>query len=119
MAEQWPASLQDCLNDVSWSESPVDTAIRNQPSTGPAKSRRRYTNPERGITGTIWLLSDADWNTFRDFYDVTLQGGILEFEFEHPITQVVMVYVFNSPYTVSNQFSGTVYPVRMEWRQQP
>lgn len=119
MAIEWPTSLQDCLNGGSWTESPVDTAIRNDPSTGPNKSRQRYTQPERTITGTIWLKGVDQYNTFKDFFDLSLQGGILEFDFEHPITKVLTTYVFNEPYAINNQFGGDVYPVSMKWKEQP
>lgn len=114
----WPASLQQCFNSGSWNEQPQDVAIRNEPDTGPTKSRQRYTNPERTIQGTIWLRDEADWITFRDFYDVSLAGGTLPFDFEHPITKVLTSYVFQGPYRVGD-LQGQIYPVSMTWKEQP
>lgn len=50
---------------------------------GPAKVRRRFTAAVHPIT-INFILSDAQLQTFDDFYVETLEGGALPFDWVHP-----------------------------------
>jgi hypothetical protein len=86
MAANFPASLQQKFNEQGFSNKFGETVIRTNVEVGPAKVRRRYTKAIDLYRSTINLKYD-DWQTLKDFYDVTLNGGALPFNFENPMTQ--------------------------------
>ena len=65
--------------------------ITTDMDTGPAKSRRRSRSAPRDVTYPM-ILSREELLIFEDWYDNTLQGGILPFEANHPIYEDKSAY---------------------------
>ena len=117
MAETWPASLQQKLNQAQWSETDEDTNIITSPATGPIKSRRRFTQPETTMTCQI-VISRSEYQTLKDFTRITLKSRTLEFEFNHPVTGLLVNYRMDKPEVIA-VLGGTNFTVNMVWRQMP
>lgn len=109
----WPESLQQLLNEAGFAQSFGETVIRTDMDIGPAKTRRRFTRGIDTFTSTIDLERDL-YQTFRDFYDTTLNGGTLYFEFEHPITGDLEEFRFTAPPTIS-PLGGRYFRINMSW----
>ncbi len=93
MAQVWPITLQDRLNEESFGIDKGDTLIRSDMDVGPQKVRRRFTKGIDTISGSI-TLTTAQYNIFESFYDTTLNGGALTFEYNHPVTEVLTEFRF-------------------------
>ena len=87
MAQQWPVGLQQLLSEANFGEQDQDTTIRTEMDVGPAKVRRRFTRGVETYTGSIYLTV-SQYTLFKSFFNTTLNGGVLPFTFNHPITQV-------------------------------
>lgn len=110
----WPSSLQQLLNQDSFSIALPQSWIESVTDIGPKKRRRRTTQNYEQITCTIWVDTDG-YVTFKNFYDVTLDGGVLPFVFINPITQVLTSYRMAAP-TIS-PLGGQEYSVSMAWEE--
>ena len=117
MAEQWPASLQDRLNQSGFNISPGSVAIRSKMGVGPAKVRQQYSKSIDGITSTINLDRSLYADLYTFFY-TTLAGGVKAFEFNHPITDVLTEFRFTKPFSVSI-IGGNEFSVSMAWEALP
>lgn len=115
MANQvWPSALPRDMDTSSFNESPPSTTIRTEMDTGPAKVRQRFTAAPRPIKGDI-LMTDAQVEIFDQFYNQTIAGGSLPFEFTHPRTrQTVVVRFVNRPTYKPNAGSDTFYLVTLD-----
>lgn len=82
----WPDDVNKCLALNTYVEERQPQAIRSPVDAGPAKMRRRYTRPVTGIAGSI-VMTREEVGKFWQFFDITLQGGILSFNFENPVSQ--------------------------------
>lgn len=104
----WPVSLPDAPLAEGYQENPVNNNITTQMETGPAKKRRRYTEPIFNFICGLVLTSD-EVDILETFYFTTLEGGTLEFDWKHPRTRIAATLRFKTPYTVSaidpNNFS--------------
>jgi hypothetical protein len=105
MAQAWPGSLQQLLNEANFGLKVGETAIRSEMDVGPAKVRRRFTHPINTFSASI-NLTTAEYTTFYNFFNTTLAGGTLPFEFDHPITQVTTEFRFVEPPTISSLGGG-------------
>lgn len=114
MAVAWPAFLQDFLNTESFSYTIGDTTISSDVDVGPAKKRRRFTKSVDKLTCTI-NLPFADFQQFYDFFDVTLNGGIEYFTFDHPFTGVATDFRMGPPKI--DPMGGVWFKVTMEWEK--
>lgn len=117
MAQSWPLTLQQLLNESSFGIQKGETVIRSEMDVGPAKVRRRFTKSVDTFTGSIWVDA-TQYVTFENFYDTTLNGGTLPFTFPHPLTQVPVDFRFKSPPKYTPVGSGT-FEVTMEWEKLP
>jgi hypothetical protein len=114
MAATWPASLQDKLNQASFSYAFGETLIRSTVDVGPAKVRRRFTKGIDVLTCSILLKNASEYSIFYNFYDSTLNGGVNRFEFVHPITGVLSEFrMIKAPSL--RLIGGSVYELSMEW----
>ena len=80
----WPATLPDW----SWEdlqEQPPDVAVRTSMSAGPPKVRRRHTANARPFSASVVLIK-TELATFDEFYNTTLKGGTLRFNYTNPRT---------------------------------
>ena len=118
MADQvWPLGLQQLLSESEFGETEGDTLLRSDNDTGPKKVRRRFTRGINTVTGMIYLTIDQ-YNEFKTFYRVTLNGGALPFVFNHPITQAPTRYRFASTPTYRSMGGGN-FTVSFSWEEIP
>ena len=115
MAETWPGSLQDLLNEENFSFSVGETVIRTDMDIGPAKVRRRTTKSIDKLTGSV-NLTTAQFTVFYDFYDITLDGGVNTFMYDDPITGVATEYRFTRPPEVRS-LGGGQFRTSFEWEK--
>jgi len=117
MAQPWPISLQELLSEANFGMKFGDTAGRSDNDLGPQKVRRRYTKPVDTITGAIYLTI-AEYSTFYAFYNTTLNGGVLPFTFDHPITSLPTDFRFKGTPEISS-IGGANFTVQFEWEVLP
>lgn len=118
MAVAWPVSLQDKVESDSFQLQLGETRIKSEVDIGPVKYRRRFTKPIDIFQVSILLKNSTEYNTFYNFFDVDLNGGITEFTFNHPITGVSSNYRFVDPPSLRSLGAG-VFSVTMNWEQRP
>jgi hypothetical protein len=93
MAAQWPTSLQQFFSEDNFGITIGNTTIISENEIGPKKRRRRFSKSIDKMTASI-LLNTAQFTVFRNFFDTTLAGGVLAFEFNHPITGILTEFKF-------------------------
>jgi hypothetical protein len=79
----WHIDLPQELLVDGYGESPADITIESNMDIGPAKVRRRFTAGVRPVSGYI-LLTSAQLATFKTFYNDTILGGSLRFNWTEP-----------------------------------
>lgn len=79
----WPSQLPAYPLLDGFRETLPETALRTDMEQGPAKVRLRTT---AAVTRLVcnYLMSKAQVAALDTFYQATLQGGALSFEFLHP-----------------------------------
>jgi len=78
-----------------------DGAVRNTADDGTPYGRNRFTRNLQAWPPQWAIMSDADWATLDNFYNVTTAGGTLPFNWTHPYTGVAYVVTFTGPMTES------------------
>lgn len=91
MAETWPLGTE--LNVSGFGQKQQANTIRTTMEAGVDKLRRRYSSPIRNVSGSL-ILSFDDYETLEDFYNVTLAGGVLSFNFPDQATGVLYEHRF-------------------------
>lgn len=114
MAVSWPLALQQYMNQADFSQKPQDTAIRTSPSTGPRKRRRRFTKPIVTQKCSI-RIKGIDYDVFEDFFNITLAGGTLPFDFDDPISGDLAEWHCDG-YSTS-PLGGEWFKVVMDWEK--
>jgi hypothetical protein len=114
MPVAWPATLQDKVNSDSFNLALGETRIKSDMDVGPAKYRRRFTKGIDIFSVSIILETVSEYNDFYNFFDTDLNGGIEEFNYNHPITGVASVFKFASTPSLRSLGAG-VFSVSMEW----
>ena len=117
MAVQWPTTLQQLMNEANFGNEFGDTVLRSDMEVGPPKTRRRNTRGYDNFTTSI-ELTVTQYNTFKTFYNTSLNGGVLAFEIEHPITRVLSEFKFAANPTVRS-LGGGIFRVNMAWEEVP
>jgi hypothetical protein len=117
MAQAWPISLQQILNQANFGIEIGDTVLRTDMDVGPKKFRRRFTKGIDVFTASINLDMD-EYTTFYTFFNTTLNGGTLPFTYNHPITQVPTDFRFRGPPKIS-PIGGRTFVVSFEWEALP
>lgn len=88
MAVNFPSTLQQLLNEASFSYSFGNTKLESNTETGEPKVRNRYTKMINEINGSILIKVEEIGNqfiTFENFYKTTLVNGTLTFNYNHPL----------------------------------
>ncbi len=117
MPATWPASLQDFINEESFSLQTGSTVLVSDMDIGPAKKRRRFTKSVDKFDVTITLKNQTDYTTFSNFFDLDLNGGVEQFVFDHPLSGVPTNFRMSEPkYT---PLGGTAFLVSMQWESMP
>ncbi len=97
MADLWPTTLPQEPLVEGFSGTPQNTLIRTSMDAGPEKTRRRFTAASEYYT-VSWIMTDAQFTTFRGFFNDTIAGGSEEFEMNHPVTGETVLVRFRGPY---------------------
>ncbi len=114
----WPWSLPQRPLAQGFNERAPDTAIRTQMEAGPPKVRRRFTAGIR--TMDMQLRVDADQvATLDTFYDATLAGGTLRFDWLHPRTGGALTYRFVEPPSYTPVARGRVWTATLKLESLP
>ena len=92
----WPSSLPDYVLQQGHSEALANVTSRSQMDAGPAKVRRRFTAGPRTVNAIV-RLTTAQTQTLDTFYETTLVGGSLAFDWVLPRTQALQSFRFTSP----------------------
>lgn len=94
----WPATLPQYLMINGFSQKFADNMLASSVDVGISKRRKRYTVAKKPVTGSIYITSEQK-TILEDFYDVSLGGGVLRFNWVDPITQdeVEMRFADNKP----------------------
>lgn len=80
----WPVSLPVAPLLDGFSYQPANTLVVSEMDAGLPKVRRRFTaGPD--MASASWLLTAAQFETFRSFFTTDLAGGALSFTAEHPL----------------------------------
>lgn len=83
---KWPAALPQYPLQEGFSEEPLDSTVSDSPDAGPVLSRQRFTG-ERSRMKCRWEMTRAQYNTFRQWFRTTVEGGALDFKMNHPTTE--------------------------------
>lgn len=76
----WPTSLPSGVLEGTDKQTGEDNLLRSQMDIGPAKTRRRTTAGTGSLEGTLFL-TQAQFDTFMQFWRSTLRSGALAFTF--------------------------------------
>lgn len=109
----WPASLPDCAE--SWQEFDLPVTVRTQMDVGPPKVRRRFTRTLRNAR-VQFTMDHAQAMALRDFFEVDLQGGVLEHSFRHPFRGAVESFRFIEAPQLAN-VGALAVQVSCNWEQ--
>jgi hypothetical protein len=116
MAATWPSTLEQKLNESGFTIGFPVSYIESETEIGPKKRRRRTTQTYEQLSCSI-IIEKSLYDTFKTFYDVTLSGGVLPFEFNHPISGVLTQYRMGAP--SFTPMGGTYFNLSMTWEAQP
>jgi hypothetical protein len=94
----WPSSLPPLPLAADYADTLPDTLARTQMDAGPAKVRRRTTAAVRPLTASF-LFTKAQCATLQTFYEDTLAGGALAFDWILPRTGAAASLRFLAPPT--------------------
>lgn len=91
----WPETLPQYFLLSGYTETLPDNMIASKIDVGRQKRRKRYTVANTTITGNI-ALTATQKATLETFYNVTLGGGVLAFDWVNPVTQVAYEFQFKA-----------------------
>lgn len=115
--ETWPTSLQTILNSANFSYELGDTLIRSDMDVGPTKVRRRFSKGIEKLNTQIWIVRSL-YNTFYNFYNTTLNGGVKSFQYNHPITATPTEFRFSGVPKI-DYVGGDTFSISMVWETVP
>jgi len=91
--EIFPPTLQKYL-DRDYSETQKPRSLSTENSIGPTKKRLIYTKEMPILNGKI-IVDMTGYQTWKQWYNVTISAGIKSFYYNHPITQIQTIYRFS------------------------
>lgn len=92
----WPNTLPAYVLESGFQERLQDQVVESQMDSGPAKIRRRFTKAIRFFACQM-LMTPEQTTTFETFWQTTLKGGSLPFDWVHPRTRAATTFRFRSP----------------------
>lgn len=93
MASPWPGTLPQKFLVDGYSEGVGDGLLEYQPDTGASLTRRRATAMPKPMGGNFEMTS-AQIATLKTFFETTLIGGSLPFNFPDPLTGATLLVKF-------------------------
>lgn len=109
----WPSTLQDKVNAAGFRNQFGSSKIRSTVDVGPAKVRSRFTTRIDQYSSTI-NLTLGEYDTFKNFYDTTLNNGVETFLFLDPLTDTEKTFRFVGDPSISH-IGGNEFIVQMTW----
>jgi len=114
----WPTSLPQKPLAESYQEAQESQLVRSSTETGPAKQRRRFT-ARVDTFSCRFLMDESQVVTFKDFFNNTLEGGALSYDWEDPRTGNTRNFRFRgsgdtAPFSIEGTRSGELYYVSVE-----
>lgn len=103
-AIDWPAGLP-LARSGALTEQPISAYVDDGADVGMARRRKRFTRTLRIFSFTL-RLTNAQLATLRTFIDTTSDGGVLRFNWTHPVTSVAYEVRFQSLPSVQQYFNG-------------
>lgn len=117
MAVDWPATLPQYVDQTTFGETIQDPVIRTDMEGGPKKARLRYTAVPEQYTISM-ILTSSQRTAFLTFYKSTLNYGVDEFVWYHPLDsgspRTERYCRFTGPYTISSQDTYFNMSINME-----
>lgn len=92
----WPGTLPQYVQESGYREEIQDQTVESAMDTGPAKIRRRFTKSLRKFTISMQMTA-AQVTTFETFWQTTVAGGSLSFDWVHPRTRAAATMRFRNP----------------------
>lgn len=92
----WPTTLPQKLMTDGHGQSLPDVILKTSMEAGPAKRRRRCTAGVSPVEGHQYMTS-AQLDTLVTFYNTTLLGGSLRFEWVDPTFETYAEMIFAEP----------------------
>jgi hypothetical protein len=102
MAETWPLTLPQSPLSGSLSIQKQENLVRAPADIGVGPRRRRASAVSHTMAFAM-LLTSEELAVLKQFYDVTLGGGALSFDFTDPTTGDTREYYFDAPYQVQHE----------------
>lgn len=94
----WPLTLPQFVLRDGFQEQAQKNVIKSEMDAGPPKRRRRFTKPLRTLQVRVHLTI-AQSELLDEFFQQTLQGGSLPFDWVHPRTHEPMTAFIDEPPT--------------------
>ncbi len=94
-AGEWPVALPECPVLNGFSEQRQRNAIEFQPEVGFTKLHRRATTSVVQ-TSVTFRMTDSEVDIFNEWYVDYQDDGTLEFTWDHPITKVSYLWMFDA-----------------------
>ncbi|MFQ6553392.1 hypothetical protein AAD018_013725 [Aestuariibius insulae] len=92
---RWPAGVPCRFQIGSLVETgPIGNVIATSMSSGPVKTRRRYTAAPREVSFVTGVLTADQVAAFEAWFADVLKDGVLPFEMPHPRTRVETIWRF-------------------------
>lgn len=92
----WPGTLPQFVFEQGYQEKLNDQTLESTVDVGPPKIRRRYTKQIRSFTVQM-RFTPTQKATFEGFWQDTLLGGSLPFDWVHPLTRASTSFRFRKP----------------------
>lgn len=99
----WPSNLPVMLAGLT--DKRQSTTIRSEVDSGPPIVRRRFTAAVRTLTIPM-RFTNAERATFDTFFNTTLAGGSLSFNWLDPVTDALVAMRFVEPPEFTGEDGG-------------
>ena len=95
----WPAGLPQSFLMAGFNVIKQPQSRRAGADRGPASQRRGFSAASELASGFMHMTPDEYYDTARPFFDTTLLGGSITFDWQHPITlaAATMRFVADAP----------------------
>lgn len=117
MPATWPGALAQVLDGSQFTYTFSETRQRTENQNGAAKLRRKVTKAVNIVQGKI-VVTYSLYNTFKTFYDTTINGGVDTFTMTHPISGSTATFRFMSPPQITH-LGGNNFNLQMVLEEMP
>ena len=100
----WPNDLPAPLVD-DYNEERQNQVLRTEMDAGPPQTRRRFTASIDKFS-VSWVMTESQVSTLETFFEDTIGGGALSFDWTHPRKDTTVSARFTEPYTMDYLGAG-------------